>query len=559
MAQLGGVPVLILREGTQNVKGKDARRSNMHAIMAVAEMLKTTLGPRGMDKMLVDSLGDITITNDGATIVDKMDVDNPAAKMAVELAKTQDKRVGDGTTTAVVFAGTLLRKAEELMDQDIHPAIIARGFLRANTEAQKILEKLAVKIKAGDTDTLVKVATTTMNSKGAVGDRSIFAQLAVDAITGIGESKDLLSKVKRIKIVKKKGKSIQDSRLVRGIILEKEPAHSEMPKLVTGAKIAILSESLEIKKTQFDQQTWISSASQVQGFLDREVNVFKGFAQKIKDSGANVVINQKGIDDKAANFLAKDGILAIKSVTQSDVDLVAKATGGTVCASLKDLEPKNLGHADKVECMKVEDTDMVFIEGCKDPKALSILLRAGVDKSVEEAERTLHDALCVTAVLAEHKSVVAGGGAIEAELSARLKDFARKQGGREQLAIEAFAEALEIIPSTLAENGGMDPIDTIAALRTQHATAAGKWIGVNLYNKKVDDTFKAGILEPEQIIKQVITLASDLSALILRIDDMLVAKRSKGPAMPPGGGMGGMPPGMGGMGGMGGMPPGMGM
>jgi len=554
MAQISGVPVLILKEGTQNVRGRDARRSNMHAIMAVGDMLKTTLGPRGMDKMLVDSLGDITITNDGATIVDKMDVDNPAAKMAVELAKTQDQRVGDGTTTAVVFAGALLRKAEELMDQDIHPAIISRGFHRASLEVQRIADEISVAVDPSDHETLQKVAITTMSSKGSVGNREHFAELAVDAITALGEEKDLITKVKRIKVVKKKGRGIKESRLVKGIVIEKEPINPEMPKVVTDAKIAILAQAIEIKKTEFDRQAWITSADQMQAFMDRETNVHKGFAETLKAAGANVVVNQKGIDDKTANWLAKEGILAFKSISQSDIDLIAKATGGTVCGSIKDIDENMLGNADKVECTKIENSNMVFIEGCKDPKALSILLRAGVDASLDEADRTMHDALCVTATLVEHKMIVAGGGAVEAEMAARLREYARTQGGREQMAIEVFADSLEVVPSTLAENGGLDPIDTLVDIRSHHASPDGKWVGLNLHTKQVEDTFEAGVLEPAQTIKEVIILATDLASLILRIDDMIMAKKSAAPAMPPGGagGMGGMPPGMGGM------PPGMG-
>src|SRR5271157_741617 len=557
MAQISGVPVLILREGTRDVRGRDARRTNMHAIMAVGDMLKTTLGPRGMDKMLVDSLGDITITNDGATIVDKMDVDNPAAKMAVELAKTQDARVGDGTTTAVVFAGALLHKAEELMDQDIHPAIISRGFHRASIEALLIVDEIATAVDPGDTETLKKTAITTMSSKGSVGNREHFAELAVDAISALGDQKDLITKVKRIKVVKKKGRGILESRLIRGIIIEKEPINPEMPKLVTDAKIAIMAQALEIKKTEFDRQAWITSADQMQGFMDRETNVHKGFADMLTAAGVNVVVNQKGIDDKTANWLAKAGILAFKSISQSDIDLIAKATGGTVCASIKDIDEGMLGYAEKVECTKIENANMVFIEGCKDPKALSILLRAGVDASLDEADRTMHDALCVTATLVEHKAVVAGGGAVEEEIAAQLRDFARKQGGREQMAIDVFADALEVVPATLAENGGLDPIDTLVDIRSRHASPDGAHIGINLHTKQVEDTFEAGILEPAQTIKQVITLATDLASIILRIDDMIMAKKSAAPAMPPGGGMGGgmggMPPGMGGMGGMGGM------
>ena len=550
MSQLGGTPIIILREGSEQTKGNDARARNILAIQAVAEAVKSTLGPRGMDKMLVDSLGDITITNDGATILENLDVEHPGAKMAVAISKTQDTNVGDGTTSSVIIAGQLLTVSNELMNQGIHPSIVARGYSLAGKKAREILKnEIAVSIDPDkDRETLRKIAITTMNSKGISGNKDFFSDLAVDAFSKVKSEKDNMQQVKNIVIVKKKGKSIRESQIIDGMILEKEPTHQMMPKLVNNAKIALISQAFEIKKTEFSSDLKISDPNQIQAFLDQEESILKHYAEKIKESGANVIINQKGIEDSVSHFLNKYGIVAVKSVTKSDLEKIKKAVGGKIVENINSLTSNDLGEAGKVEFKKIAGDNLCFISGCKNPKAVSILLRAGVTSGLDEAERTLHDALCVIASVHDRSAIVGGGGAVEMELSQRLLEVASKQSGKEQIAIESYARALEIIPITLAENAGLDPIDIIAELRGEHSKQGNEFAGLEIFQGKVVDNRESGVIEPVANIDQIIKSATELSVMILRIDDMIKAKKSAGG--PPGG----MP---GGMGGMGGMPPGM--
>ncbi|UYP47768.1 Thermosome subunit alpha [Candidatus Lokiarchaeum ossiferum] len=543
---LGGTPILILREGSERSQGNDARAKNILAIQAVAEAVKSTLGPRGMDKMLVDSLGDITVTNDGATILDNLDVQHPGAKMAVAISKSQDENVGDGTTSSVIIAGQLLTVANELMSQGIHPSVVSRGFNLAGKTAREVLKEIAMKIDPDtDKEILKKIAITTMNSKGISGNKEFFAELAVEAFAKVKSDKNNMRQVKDIMIVKKKGKSLKESEIIDGIILEKEATHQMMPKVVHDAKIALVAQSFEIKKTEFSTDLRIADPSQIQGFLDQEESILKNFATKLKAIGANVIINQKGIDDGASHFLQKEGIVAIKSVTKTDLSKLQKAIGGKIIENIEAMTPSDLGTAKVVEFKKVAGDDLCFISGCNHAKAVSMLLRAGVSQGLDEAERTMHDALCVVASIYDRSAVVGGGGAVEMELSQRLLNIASKQTGKEQIAIETFARALEIIPITLSENAGLDPINIIAELRTAHSKPGNEFYGLEIYQGKVIDNREAGVIEPVANIDNIIKSATELAVMILRIDDMIKAKASAG----------GPPGGMGGMGG--GMPPGM--
>ncbi|MHA1734711.1 MAG: thermosome subunit beta [Promethearchaeota archaeon] len=537
MAQLAGTPVLILKEGTE--RERNPRKNNIAAIKAISEAVRSTLGPRGMDKMIVDSLGDIIVTNDGATILDKIDVEHPAARMIIDLAKNQDTQVGDGTTSVAIFTGELLGLADELIDSGVHPSVVAKGYNAAAKEAVKILDEIAEDVDPDkDVEILKKAAKTTMNSKGIAGNKDLFADLAVEAVKYL-KFKTVEEAHKKIKIVKKKGAGLHDSRIVKGIVLNKEPVHVMMPKLVNDAKVLVMAQSLEIKKTTFDTDLRISSADQIQSFLDREENVFREYVEKIKASGANVVFNEKGIEDMAAHFLSKEGILAVKSLSKDDSKILAKATGAKLCNSLDDLEPNMLGKAARIEVTKMAGDDTIFVEGCENPESLSILLRGGTEHVLDEAERTIHDAICVVASLILDNRIVGGGGAVELELSKRLAKFATQVKGKQQLAVEAFANALEIIPKTLVENGGFDPIERLVEMRSKHAEDDGKWYGIDLFQGQVVDTHEASIIEPAVSVKYIIEGAIGLANLILRIDDMIRSKKSAGP---PGGDMGGMPP-----------------
>jgi len=542
---LAGQPILILREGSSRRRGGEAQRANIQAAKVVAEVVKATLGPRGMDKMLVDSLGDITITNDGHEILKEIDVEHPAAKMIVEVAKTQDDEVGDGTTTAVILAGDLLKRAEELLDKKIHATTIVAGYRKAAEEAISVLKDVAVDIDIDDRATLKKIAITSMRGKilGLAGDH--FADIAIDAVKQITESKDKQRRADKddIQVTKKTGKSLLDTQLIQGIILDKEATHSDMPKRIENAKIALIDSALEIEKTEMDAEIRIKDPTQMKAFLDEESNMLKEMVDKILEAGANVVLCQKGIDDVAQYFLTKGGALAVRRIKSSDMEKLAKATGGRVISNLDDLDSSDLGEAQLVEERKIGDDKMVFIEECKNPKAVSILIRAGLERLIDEAERALNDALSVVIDVVKTSKVVAGGGAIEAELSRRIRDFAAKVGGREQLAIEAFADSLEMIPITLAENAGLDPIDILVSLRADHEKPDGLWKGVNVFTGKTVDMMDEGVLEPLVVKEQAIKSAVEAASMILRIDDIIASAKTPPPPPPSGGGgYGGMPP-----------------
>jgi thermosome len=529
-----GQPVLILKEGTSRSRGKEAQRNNIMAAKVIAEAVRTTLGPRGMDKMLVGSIGDITITNDGAAILKEIDVEHPAAKMVVEVAKTQDNIVGDGTTTAVVLAGELLKMAEEMLDQNIHPTLIVSGYRKSAQRAMEVLDKIGIAVDLDDRETLKKVAVTSMGSKGVGTARDHFAEIAIDAVKQIAEKhgERMVADIDNIQIIKKEGKSLQDSELVKGIILDKEVVHSGMPKHVKKAKIALINAPLEVEKTEISAEIRIKDPAQMKAFLDKETNMLKDMVKKITKAGANVVICQKGIDDMAQHFLAKEGVLAVRRAKESDMDKLSRATGGKMANNLDDLKPEDLGHADLVEERKIGDDEMVFIEGCKDPKSVSILIRAGLERMVDEAERAMHDALSVVADVFEKNKVVVGGGAAEAEAAKELRDYANKIGGREQLAIEAFAESLEIIPNTLAENAGLEKIDIMVELRAAHEKPKGHLMGVDVFTGKVANMQKMGVIEPLSVKEQAIKSASEAASMILRIDDVIASSKPKTPKGP---------------------------
>ena len=547
------VPVLVLKEGTGRSTGREAQKNNIMAAKIVAETVKTTLGPCGMDKMLVSSMGDVAITNDGATIMKELDVQHPAAKMLVEVAKAQDNEVGDGTTTAVVLAGELLAKAEALLDKNVHPTVIIEGYKKASEKAQEVLDKLAIPVCITDDKTLREVAATSLASKGITTAADLFAKLSVDAVKQVAEEVNgkFKADIDMIKIVKKHGKSLDETELVKGIVVDKEVASSQMPKLVDNAKIALLDAKLEIEKTEFDAKINIESPEQIDAFLKQEEGMLKEMADAIAKAGANVVFCEKGIDDMVLHFLAKRGILAVKSVSSNDMEKLARATGGKAVSSGKDLTAETLGKAKKVEEVKIGDDKLIYVRECKNPKAVTIVIRGGSTHVIDEAERSLHDSLCVVRNVVEDGKIVAGGGAAEAEIAKNLKIYALKVGGREQLAVEAFAEAVETIPLTLAENAGLDPIDIMVALRAKHEDPDNKYFGIDVTTGKIKSMIDLVVLEPLRVKQQVIKSATEAANMILKIDDVIAVKGGgKMPPMPPGG-MGSM----GGMGGMGGMPP----
>jgi thermosome len=529
-AQIGGIPVLILKEGSTRTVGREAQRANIAAAKAIAEAVRSTLGPRGMDKMLVDSLGDVTVTNDGATILDEVEVQHPAAKMMVEVAKAQDDEVGDGTTTVVVLAGELLKRAEELMAKNIHPATIISGYSKALDTALKALEGLAKPISMDDEDTLRKIALTSMSAKTVAGSKELLADMAVKAVKRIAEKKDdkiVADTDSYVQLIKRQGASIADSKFVDGVIVDKEVVHPGMPKRVEKARIALLDCPLEIEKTEMDAEIRISSPEQMKAFLDEEERMLKGMVEKIKASGANVVFCQKGIDDVAQHYLAKAGILAARRVKKSDMEKLARATGGRVVTNIEDLSSKDLGEAELVEERKVGDEKMIFVEGCKNPKAVAILIRGGLEKFVNEAERALTDALSVVSDAVECGKIAVGGGATEMELAKRLREYAPSVGGKEQLAIEAFANALEVIPRTLAENAGLDPLDIIMQLRALHEKPGNEAMGVDVYAGKPGDMWKLEVLEPLNVKSTAIKSATEAATMILRIDDIIAAAKSE--------------------------------
>jgi thermosome len=526
VAPSGTVPVLILKEGTSRTSGREAQRNNITAAKIIAETIKTTLGPRGMDKMLVSSFGDVSITNDGATIMKELDVQHPAAKMLVEVAKAQDNEVGDGTTTAVVLAGELLAKAENLLDQNIHPTLIIDGYKKASEKAQEVLEKMAIPVSINDEKRLIDVAMTSMGSKGITVAKEHFARLAVEAVKQVAEEKDgkIKADIDLIKILKKHGKSLDETELVKGMVIDKEVAHPQMPKIVNNAKIALLNAKLEIEKTEFDAKINIETPEQMKLFLDEEERMLKEMVDKIAEAGANVVFCEKGIDDVALHFLAKRGILAVKNVSSSDMEKLSKATGGKIVASVKELTSDMLGEAKTVEEVKIGEDKLVYVRECKNPKAVTIVIRGGTEHVIDEAERSLHDALCVVRNAIEDGKIVPGGGAPEAEVAKQLRDYAVKVGGREQLAIEAFADAVESIPLTLAENAGLDPIDIMVALRAKHESAASPSYGVDVFSGKIRDMLELNVIEPLRVKQQVIKSATEAANMILKIDDLIAAK-----------------------------------
>ena len=541
MAYYGGQQVIVLREDTERSKGRDARKSNMMAAQIIAEVLKTTLGPRGMDKMLIDSLGDITITSDGATVLDEIDVQHPAAKMMIEVAKTQDKEVGDGTTTAVLLAGELLKKASELLEDNIHPSIIITGYQKAAEKALETLEKVSKDVDMDDVETLMNLSNTSIRSKAVSSARDHLSGIVIEAIKLIVEKRDgtVIADVDNVQIVKKEGQSLAETELVHGIIVDKEVVHDGMPKKIKDAKIALLDAALEVKKTEFDAEIRITSPDSIKAFLDQESDMLKRKVDQVVETGANVLFCQKGIDDMAQHYLAKAGVLSARRVKKSDMEKLAKATGGKVVNNLADLKKTDLGACGVVEERKVGNDKMIFVEECKDPQAVAIFVRAGLERMIDEAERALNDALYVISDVAETPKMVAGGGSVEMEMSKAVRGYAAQVGGREQLAIEAFAEAMEIIPRTLADNAGLDILDTMVAMKAAHAKKNGAYMGVNVYGEGVIDMMGEGVVEPTVVKEQAIKSGIEVASMILRIDDVLAAK-SGGPDMGAGGPPGGM-------------------
>jgi len=542
MAQLGGTPILVLREGSERTRGRDAQSRNILAAKTIANAVRTTLGPKGMDKMLVDSMGDVVITNDGATILKEMDIEHPAAKMMVEIAKTQDEEVGDGTTTAVVFAGELLKQAEDLLEQEVHPTLIATGYRMASERAYEILKGIAHNVAPTDTKTLKKIGVTSLTGKGAGISRDMLTDLAVDAVKMIAEKGVKKIDIDHIKLEKKMGGSTEDTKLIRGMVIDKERVHPGMPKTVKNAKIALINSALEIEKTEVDAKIEITAPEQLKSFLEEEERMLKEMVQKVRESGANVLFCQKGIDDLAQHYLAKAGIFAVRRVKESDMKKLASATGGKIQMSLEEIRPEDLGAAGLVEERKIGGEEMTFVEDCSNPKAVSILLRGGTEHVVDELERGMNDALRVVGVAIEDGKYVAGGGAAEIELALRLREYAASVGGREQLAIQAFADAIEVIPRSLAENAGLDPIDMLVALRSAHERG-DKNAGLDVFKGEPTDMLEAGVIEPLRVKTQAISSGTESAVMILRIDDVIASSKQKMPAGggPPGGpGMGGM-------------------
>jgi len=531
-------PVLVLKESALQEKGRDAQKNNIMAAKMVCDIVKSSLGPRGLDKMLVDSLGDVTITNDGATILKEIDAQHPAAKMMIEISKTIDSEVGDGTTSSVIFAGTLLAKAEELLKKDVHSSVIIEGFQAASEKALEILSEISKKVTPNDRETLLKISSTSMESKLISEDSEPLSKIVVDAIMNITETTNDKPSVDldNLKVEKKAGGSIQDTTLIKGIVLDKEVVHSGMPTKIQQAKIALLNTAMEIEKTEMSAEIRINDPTQMQMFLEEENRMIKTMVDKIHSIGANVVICQKGIDDMAQHFLSKHGILAVRRVKESDMTKLAKATGARITSSIEDISEKDLGAANLVQQKKVESDKWVFIEGCKNPQSVTLLIRGGSQRVVDEVDRSIHDALMVVKDVIEKPEIVAGGGAPEAVLASFLKDWSERFEGRQQLAINKFAEALEVIPLTIAENAGMDPIDTMVKLRAKQSEGK-KWTGINAREGKVADMLSLNIVEPVVVKEQIIKSATEAASMILRIDDVIAISGGSGGGMPPG-----MPP-----------------
>jgi thermosome len=546
----GQQPIIVLKEGTKRESGKGAQSNNIQAARAISEAVKSTLGPKGMDKMLVDSMGDVVVTNDGATILKEIDVEHPAAKMIVEVAKSQDEECGDGTTTAVVLTGELLKEAGNLLEKNIHPTVITGGFQLAAKKATEVLHKMAIDIKPNDKQTLIHIAETSMASKGASSEKTVLAKIVVDAVTNVVEKRGNKSIVDldNIQIQKKQGGGINTTEIIEGIILDKERVHEGMPALIKNAKIALVNVALEVKKTEVDARIQIQDPTQLQAFLDEEEGMIRKMVEKIKKSGANVLICQKGVDDIAQHFLAKAGIYTVRRAKKSDMEKLAKATGGKIVSNLDDLSTADLGNAGMIEERKIGDDKMTFVTQCKNPKAVSIMIRGTTEHVTDELERALHDALSVVKVGIEDGKMTPGGGAAAIAISMALRDYAPTVGGRQQMAIESFADAVEVIPKTLAENAGLDPIDMILDIRNAHSKGKSH-SGINVLEGKVDDMLKYHVIEPLRVSLQELSASSEAATMILRIDDVIASKGGGGGGPPD---MGGMPPG-----GMGGMPPGM--
>lgn len=541
-------PIYILKEGTERSRGSDARSNNIMAARIVADVIKTSLGPKGMDKMLVDSFGDVTITNDGATMLKEMDIQHPAAKMMVEISKTQDSEVGDGTTTVVVIAGELLGKAADLIDKKVHPTVIIDGYKDAQENALKTLDEISIKVKPKDREVLKRIAKTAMITKLVSSHSGHLSETVVDAVLQVVEETNGGSKVDldMIKVEKKPGGSMTDTAMIKGLVIDKEVSHSDMPKLVKKAKIGLLDAAMEIEKTEFTSKISIETPEEMQGYLDQEEKMLRDMVKKVKTAGINVLFCQKGIDDMVQHFLARESIMSARRLKKSDMEALAKATGAKVVSSIDELTTSDTGYADSVEEKKIGSDKLIFVEGCKNPKAVSILIRGGTERIIDEADRSIHDALCVVKDVIEDPRIVAGGGAPEIEIARALRNHAEKLKGRERLAVAAFADAIEVIPITLAENAGMDPIDALAELQSQHAKGE-KWAGVEVIEGKISDMEKQDVLEPMTVKSQAIKSATEVATMILKIDDVIASSKSKGP-----------PPGAeGGMGGMGGMPGGM--
>ena len=536
----GGMPVLILKEGASQTKGRDAQKNNIAAAKLIAEVVRSSLGPRGMDKMLVDGLGDVTITNDGATILKEIDVQHPAAKMMVEISKATDNEVGDGTSSVVVLAGALIEKAEELINKDVHPTIIVDGYRKSALKSIEIFNQIAQKIDGSNKAELIRIARTSMQTKLVSKESDELSQVVVNAALQVSEPREsgYSVDIDDVKVEKKAGGSLRDTKLIKGIVLDKEVVHGGMPKRVEKAKIALVNSALEIEKTEFDAKINISSPDQMKMFLEEENRMLKSMVDKIISSGANVAICQKGIDDVAQHYLAKSNVLSVRRVKESDMTKLARATGARIVNNLEDLGTKDLGSADLVEERKVETDKWVFIEGCKHPKAVTILIRGGSQRVVDEADRSLHDALMVTKDVIERPFIVAGGGSPESYVAGKLREWSSTLSGREQLAADKFAESLEVIPLALAENAGMDPIDTLTELRSKQAKGS-KWSGIDARSAKIVDMSKLDIVEPLSVKEQIIKSATEVASMILRIDDVIASSKSGG------GAPGGMPPGMG--------------
>ncbi|MBS7623473.1 TCP-1/cpn60 chaperonin family protein [Candidatus Bathyarchaeota archaeon] len=532
--QLSGQPIIILKEDSKRSAGREAQRANIMAARAIVEAVRSSLGPRGMDKMLVDSFGDVTVTNDGATILKEMDVDHPAAKMMVEVAKTQDEEVGDGTTTAVVLAGELLIKAQSLIEKGIHPSIIVEGISSANEKVKQYLDEIAIEVNPLERRILHKIADIALATKFLAEDKAKLAGLVVDAILNVAHQINgkYAVDIEDVKLEKKAGGNVSDTRLIRGLVIDKEVVHSRMPKRVDEARIALIVKPFEIEKPEFDSKLTVEKPEQLDAFIRKEEQLLEEMVERLSSAGANVLLCQRGIDDSAQHHMAKRGILAVRRVKVSDMERLAKATGGRIVTDVAGLEPSDLGYAETVEERKIGDDKMLFIEGCKSPRAVTIFIRGGAERIVNEAERALHDALCAVRDVVRDPRIVAGGGAPEVEVSRRLREYSRSVRGREQLAVMAFADALEGIPLALAENAGLDPVDILVELRARHDRGQ-VWAGIDPFGGTVRDMRKAGVLEPLSVKAQAVASAIEAACMILRIDDVVAAGRSGGGPSPP--------------------------